>query len=89
MFGADKKHKRPKEQRLEPDKELSVVLYKDAAAREAMPDDLPNADVWRDGRILRVGSSTYSVLYNPPTVEKVQLLIASNVKKGPTSIAGL
>jgi hypothetical protein len=50
---------------------LSAVLYEDAAMSRAVAGGLPNSEAWKHGRVLQVGDSHFSIVYNPPTAEKV------------------
>lgn len=37
----------------------------------AVPVGTPNKDAWLPGGILKVGSTVYDIIVNPPTLEKV------------------
>lgn len=51
---------------------LTVVLFEDEAEQLPVNPDMPNLDAWRPGRVLQIGESRFSIVYNPPTAEKVQ-----------------
>ncbi len=48
------------------------MLYEDAEQREPVSGSIPNAEAWQPGRILQVGETKFSLLYNPPIAEKVR-----------------
>ena len=73
---ADKKQKRKKGQaqaKAKPEDTLSVVLYEDETQRQPVDPDLPNLQAWRPGRVLQIGDSRFSITYNPPTADKVEI----------------
>ena len=51
---------------------LAIVLFEDETEQLPVNPDLPNLDAWRPGRVLQIGDARFSIVYNPPTAEKVQ-----------------
>ena len=71
----DKKQKRKKGRVADEgvaEEALTVVLFEDEAEQLPVNPDMPNLDAWRPGRGLQIGDSKFSVVYNPPTADKVQ-----------------
>ncbi|GAX76948.1 hypothetical protein CEUSTIGMA_g4395.t1 [Chlamydomonas eustigma] len=54
--------------------ELPVALFHDAEQVRQVDVKTPNAEAWALGRVLKVGDQLFSVIYNPPTVDKVLLV---------------
>jgi hypothetical protein len=77
---ADKKQKRKKGQATpieKPEEALAVVLFEDERQLQPVNPDLQNVEAWRPGRVLQIGETTFSIIYNPPTAEKVQYSITA------------
>ena len=75
MLCTDKKQKRKKGRvanGLVSEEALAIVLFEDETEQLPVNPDLPNLDAWRPGRVLQIGDARFSIVYNPPTAEKVQ-----------------
>ena len=71
----DKKQKRKKGRAAtggNAEEALAIVLFEDDTEQLLVNPDLPNLDAWRPGRVLQIGDTKFSIVYNPPTAEKVQ-----------------
>ena len=70
----DKKQKRKKGRAAtggNAEEALAIILFEDDTEQLPVNPDLPNLDAWRPGRVLQIGDARFSIVYNPPTAEKV------------------
>ncbi|KAG1677548.1 hypothetical protein FOA52_014446 [Chlamydomonas sp. UWO 241] len=56
-----------------PPVQLTITLYSDDAATIPVDPSVSNSDAWRSGRVLQAGDELMTVVYNPPTVDKIVL----------------